>query len=376
VALAHDWLTGMRGGERVLEVLAGLFPEAELYTLFHIPGSASAPIERMRIHTSFLQRLPSLRRVYRYALPLFPRAVESFDLSGAELVVSSSHCVAKGIRKPPGALHVCYCHTPMRYAWDRFDDYFGAGRGNRIPLPLVRRAVGRLRDWDRESARGVDRFLANSHHVADRILRCYGRPAEVIPPPVDTSRFRPSPAGAPGGHYLVVSALVPYKRVDVAVEAFRGTGRRLRVVGDGPCLETLRRGAGAEVEFLGHVDDARLLREYRVCRAVLMPGVEDAGIVPLEAMACGRPVIARNEGGVPEVIVPPGGGQPATGLLYDGAEAADLRRALERFEAEAAPFDPGPIRRHAESYDIEVFRDRLRAALGLDEEMRSRRASR
>jgi len=261
VALVHDWLTGMRGGERVLEMLAEMFPEAHLFTLFHLRGSASPRLEALPETTSFLQRFPFLRRAYRYYLPLFPRAAESLDLTGYDLVISSSHCVAKGVRRRRGALHVCYCHTPMRYAWDRFDDYFGAGRGSRVPRPLARRVAARLRRWDRHSARRVDRFLANSRHVAGRIRAFYGRSSEVIPPPVDIERFRPATGAAPGEAYLIVSALVPYKRIEVALQAFRGSGRSLRIVGDGPQAARLRRIAGPEVRFLGRVDDATLLRE-------------------------------------------------------------------------------------------------------------------
>ena len=365
VALVHDWLIGMRGGECVLEVLAGLFPDAQIHTLFHVKGSVSPALEARDIRTSFLQRLPFLRRIYRYALPLFPLAIESLDVSGSRLVISSSHCAAKGARKAAGARHICYCHTPMRYAWDRFDDYFGRGRGSMIPLPVLRWLLGRLRSWDRESARGVDRFLANSHYVADRIQRYYGRQAEVIPPPVDTERFRPADPLPGGGDYLLVSAMVPYKRVDVAVEAFRGGVRRLRAVGSGPCLPALQRSAGPNVTFLGHVDEETLVREYQGCRALVLPGVEDAGIVPLEAMACGRPVIARDEGGVPEVVVAPGAGPNPTGILYDGDDSEELKAALDRFESMETDFNPAALRRHARAYDTTVFRDRLRSALGI-----------
>jgi len=371
IALVHDWLTGMRGGERVLEVLAGTFPGAVLFTLFHLPGSVSPTLEALPRTTSFLQRLPFLKATYRYYLPLFPHAIQSLDLSGYSLVISSSHCVAKGVRVDPGALHLCYCHTPMRYAWDRFDDYFGPGSGSRIPRPVARSAARRLRRWDASSAERVTRFLANSRHVAGRIERYYGRSAQVIPPPVDTRRFQPG--GDPAGDdYLLVAALVPYKKVERALDAFRGSGRRLRVIGDGPERTRLQRLAGPEVTFLGRVSEAQLVQEYQRCRALLMPGVEDAGIAPLEAMACGRPVIALDDGGVPEVIAANGSDSP-TGILFAEPTAASLDAALDRFESVEAQFDAAAIRRHALGYEIDVFRRRILDAV--EEATKSRQAA-
>jgi glycosyltransferase involved in cell wall biosynthesis len=362
VALVHDWLTGMRGGERVLEVLASLLPGAHLFTLFRVPGSVSPALEALPTTTSFLQHLPLLERGYRYYLPLFPRAIRSLDLRGYSLVVSSSHCVAKGVAVDLGAVHLCYCHTPMRYAWDRFDDYFGTAGGSRVPRPLARSVLSRLRRWDVATSAGVTRYLANSRHVAGRIARCYGRTARVIPPPVDTDAFHPV-SDTPRDEYLMVSALVPYKRIDRALEAMQRSGRRLRIVGEGPERSRLERLAGGSATFLGRLPESDLVREYSRCRALLMPGVEDAGIAPLEAMACGRPVIALNAGGVPEVVVPPGNGKAPTGLLFDEPTAAGLARALERFESLQAGFDPVAIRRHAQLYDEAVFRERLQEAI-------------
>jgi len=351
----------MRGGEKVLEVLAETYPDATLFTLFHLPGSVSRTLEALPRTTSFLQRFPFLERAYRYYLPLFPRAIESLDLSGYSLVISSSHCVAKGVRVDPDAVHLCYCHTPMRYIWDGFDDYFGPGNGNRIPRLVARSAARRLRRWDVSSAGGVTRFLANSHHVAARIKRCYGRSAQVIPPPVDTRRFQPA-ADPSGDHYLLVAALVPYKKVERAVDAFRGSGRTLRVIGDGPQRSRLERLAGPEVTFLGRVSDAQLLQEYQQCRALLMPGVEDAGIAPLEAMACGRPVIALDDGGVPEVMAS-AGAKAATGVLFPEPSAESLSAALHEFEAMESQFDAEAIRQHALTYRISVFHGRILAAV-------------
>ena len=360
VALVHDWLTGMRGGERCLEVFAELFPEADLFTLLHVPGSVAPVIERRRIVTSFLQRLPQAERRYRHYLPLFPAAVRAFDLRGYDLVLSSSHAVAKSVRVPAGALHVCYCFTPMRYVWDLYDDYFGprAGPVTRLLMPPV---AAWLRRWDRKTARGVHHFVAISRFVADRIRRAYGREADVIYPPVDVSRFRVEEA--PGEFYLVVSALTPYKRVDLAVEACNRLGRQLRVVGSGPEERRLRALAGPTVEFLGWRDDAEIADLYARARALLFPPLEDFGITPLEAMAAGRPVIAFGEGGARETVVPPGEGEPPTGLFFARQTVDDLSAAIQRFEASAHQFEPKALRRRAEAFDRPVFRERMQAYL-------------
>jgi glycosyltransferase involved in cell wall biosynthesis len=266
----------MRGGEKVLLSLARLFPGAPIFTLLHVRGSVSPELESREIRTSFVQRLPAAARRYRHYLPLFPAAAESFDLAGFDLVLSSSHCVAKGVRPAPGAIHLSYCHTPMRYVWDRYDDYFGPGRASPLARLAIRPIAARLRAWDARTAPRVHGFVANSRYVADRIRRCYGRESEVIPPPVDTEFFTPGP-DVPGQYDLVVSALAPYKRIELALEAYRGSGRRLRVVGTGPEAARLRALAPREAEFLGQVTDAELRELYRGCRAALMPGVEDAG---------------------------------------------------------------------------------------------------
>ena len=360
VALVHDWLTGMRGGERCLEVFAELFPAADLYTLLHVPGSVSPAIESRRIVTSFIQRLPQAERRYRHYLPLFPAAVRAFDLSGYDLVLSSSHAVAKGVRVPPGALHVCYCFTPMRYVWDLYDDYFGAraSLAARLTMPPV---AAWLRRWDRRTAAGVHHFVAISRFVADRIRRAYGREADVIYPPVDVSRFRVDEG--PGEFYLVVSALTPYKRVDLAVEACNRLGRRLLVVGSGPEEPRLRALAGPTVELLGWRDDAQIAELYARCRALLFPPLEDFGITPLEAMAAGRPVIAFGEGGARETVVGLGEGEPPTGLFFARQRVEDLTEAIRRFEASAPQFEPKALRRRAEAFDRPLFRERVHAYL-------------
>jgi glycosyltransferase involved in cell wall biosynthesis len=360
VALVHDWLTGMRGGERCLEVFCELFPDADLFTLLHVPGSVAPIIERRRIVTSFIQRLPGAATHYRSFLPLFPAAVARFDLAGYDLVLSSSHCVAKGVRPAPGALHVCYCFTPMRYVWDLYDDYFGTGAGvlTRALMPPVAAA---LRRWDRRSSRRVDHFVAISHHIADRIARCYGRTADVIHPPVDVGRVLLGEGS--GDFYLVVSALVPYKRVDLAIGAAARLGRPLIVIGTGPEEARLRRAAGPGVTFLGWRSDAEVAELYARCRAVLFPGVEDFGIVPLEAMAAGRPVIALAQGGALETVVDVSSALAPTGVLFRRQTVEALVDAIREFEATADRFEPKALRAHAERFDRERFRDRVAAYL-------------
>ena len=360
VALVHDWLTGMRGGERCLEVFAELFPRADLYTLLHVPGSVSGVIENRRVVTSFIQRLPRAEQRYRHYLPLFPAAVRAFDLSGYDLVLSSSHAVAKSVRIPAGVRHVCYCFTPMRYVWDLYDDYFGAraGMAARLLMPPV---AAWLRRWDRATASGVHHFVAISRFVADRIRRTYGRHADVIYPPVDVSRFRLD--DSPGDFYLVVSALTPYKRVDLAVEACNRLGRRLLVVGSGPEAARLRALAGPTVELLGWRGDAETAELYARCRALLFPPLEDFGITPLEAMAAGRPVIAFGRGGARETVVPPGEGEAPTGLFFDHQTVDDLVDAIRRLESGAIAFEPKALRRRAEGFDRPLFRERVQAYL-------------
>ncbi len=357
VALVHDWLTGMRGGERCLEVACELFPDAPLFTLLHVPGSVSPQIENRRIVTTFVNRLPRAASAYRYYLPVFPAAARQLDLRGFDLVLSLSHCVAKGVTPAPGALHLCYCFTPMRYVWDLYDDYFGSRAGLlvRLGMPVVGAA---LRRWDRRTRR-VDHFLAISAHIAERIHRAYGREADVLHPPVDTQRFGISDAVE--DFYLVVSALTPYKRVGLAVEAARRLGRRLLVVGTGPDERRLRALAGPTVEFLGWRSDVEVATLYSRCRAVLFTAVEDFGIVPLEAAAAGRPTIALARGGALETMVGLDASEEAPSAVFFDAQTVDaLVAAIRRFEAAEARFDPKALRARAERFDRRTFKDRLR----------------
>jgi glycosyltransferase involved in cell wall biosynthesis len=343
----------MRGGEKVLLSLARLFPTAPIFTLLHVKGSVAAELEAREIHTTFVQRLPAVETHYRRYLPLFPAAAASLDLSGFSLVVSSSHCVAKGVRVDPGALHLCYCHTPMRYVWDRYDDYFGPGRVSGLAAAVIPHVAEALRGWDVATAGRVHRYAANSAHVAGRIRRLYGRDAAVIPPPVDTDFFTPD-GRDPGDYDLVVSALVPYKRIELILDAYRGGARRLKVVGGGPEAPRLRALAGRETEFLGPVDDVALRELYRGCRALVMASVEDFGIVPLEAMACGRPAVVFAEGGGRETVLP---GQ--TGVLFHEPTASALRAAVDSLEA--LRFNTTALRAHAEAHSRPVFEARFRA---------------
>jgi glycosyltransferase involved in cell wall biosynthesis len=359
VAIVHDWLTGMRGGEKVLEGLLELFPRAEIFTLLHVPGSVSPAIESRTIHTSFVQRLPGVERRYRSYLPLFPTAVERFDLRGFDLVLSSSHCVAKGARAD--APHLSYCHTPMRYVWDQFGAYFGPGRAP-LPTRMAARAFAPgLRSWDQRTAARVHRFVANSEHVRERIHRCYGRDATVVYPPVELERFQP--AVAREDFYLVVSALAPYKRVDLAIEALRALGRPLVVVGSGPESERLRALArGADVRFTGWASDDEVALLLGRCRALLLPGVEDFGITPVEAQAAGAPVIAYGDGGALETVIKPDeNGNGGTGVFFHDLTPKCLARAVERFES--LRFEPAVLLANARRFSRERFLREMRLAI-------------
>ncbi|HEY2383252.1 MAG TPA: glycosyltransferase [Terriglobia bacterium] len=348
VAIIHDWLNGMRGGEKVLEGLLGIFPGATIYTLLHERGKVSAFIESHRIVTSWLNRMPGVYRHYRNFLPLFPAAIESFDLSEFDLIVSSSHSVAKGIR-PGRAPHISYCHTPMRYVWDAEDDYrFGPAR--RLAMRCLRDS---LQHWDCEAAGRVHEFIANSQFVRERIRSYYGRDAAVIYPPVDTQFFRPSTTGLRGGFYLAAGALVPYKRFDLIVEAFNRMGRRLIVAGHGSELARLRRIAGRNVEIRGSVSDGELRRLYQTAKGLVVAAREDFGIVSVEAQSCGCPVIAYGAGGSPEIIR-----DGINGILYAEQDADDIARAVLRADSMAWPAER--VRHHVEAFSRETFENKIR----------------
>ena len=373
VALVHDWLTGMRGGEKCLDALCELFPSADLFTLIHARGSVSPTIEERRITTSALQHLPGIRRWYRFCLPAMPAAIESLDLGRYDLVVSTSHCVAKGAVTRPEALHICYVHTPMRYAWDLWPEYL-AGRSAAFRLAAAP-LLNYLRMWDVTSANRVDRFLANSTFVAQRIRKYYGRASTVLHPPVDTGFFRPD--GERREHYLIVAAMVPYKGVELALRAFDGFDRRLVVVGEGHLRSRLVRHAGNNVEFAGRVSDETLRRLYADCRALILPGPEDFGIAPVEAQASGRPVIALGRAGVLDSVHPLNRApsfisgtagehgharSPApTGVFFSEPTVEALRAAVVYFERNEQEFEPEALRANALRFDRKIFLERMRS---------------
>ncbi|MGZ5958446.1 MAG: glycosyltransferase [Myxococcaceae bacterium] len=358
VALVHDWLTGRRGGELVLAQLVRLFPESEIFTLLHVPGSVGPDVESRPIHTSPLQHLPGIEQRYRATLPLMPAALRALDLRGFDLVISSSHCVAKGARVPAGTPHLAYVHSPMRYMWDQFDAYFGPGRAS-LPVRLAATAARpALQAWDRRTAADPDVLVANSDHVARRIARFWGRQAEVIHPPVALGRFAlPSSPPGEGAYFLWLGALAPYKRVDLAVEAFRRSGHLLWIAGDGQDARLLRSGLPPNVRWLGKVSDAEVPELYRGARALVFPGEEDFGIAPLEALASGRPVIALARGGALETLT------PDTSVFFDAPTPEALVAALGRFEASERTFDPARARARAELFSEERFRAAIRARL-------------
>ena len=358
VALVHDWLVTLRGGERVLEALCELFPDADLYTLIHQPGTMPPAIENRRIYTSFLQHIPGIHTRYRHFLPLFPRAIESFHLHGYELVLSSSHCVAKGIRKPPGARHLSYVHAPMRYMWDLFDDYFGPSRASR-PVRLAATAVRPwLQRWDRETSADVDRFIANSRNIATKIRRFWDRDAGVVHPPVDLERFCASSleGTGQGGYFLWLGAFAPYKRLDIALEAFRTLDAPLWVVGSGQDAARLTSGPlPPHIHFLGNVSDAEVPALYRNARALLFTGEEDFGLTPLESQATGRPVIAYAKGGVLETVT------PRTGLFFSEQTPVALAAAVRQFDTWEARFRPEEARAQAQRFAKAAFHRAIQA---------------
>jgi glycosyltransferase involved in cell wall biosynthesis len=358
VALIHDWLTGMRGGEKVLEALCGLFPDADVYTLLHVPGSVSPVIESHTIKTSFIQKLPFAPSRYRSYLPLFPAAIEQFDLRGYDLVLSSSHCAAKGVIPPPDAFHLCYCHTPMRYVWDMYADYFGPGKIKGASKMLIPFFANALRTWDAANSVRVDRFVANSAHVQSRILKYYGRKADVVHPPVETRHTRLSETD--DGYFLVVSAFAPYKRIELAVSAFNRLNEKLLIVGSGPEEKRLKELAGPNITFAGWADPENLSAYYAGCRALVFPGEEDFGMVPVEAQCWGKPVIAFGRGGALETVrgqwSDAAGKPPAscTGVFFRRQSVDDVVGAVKVF-SNWRPV-PKKIREHALKFDASVFK--------------------
>lgn len=354
VALCHDWLTGMRGGERVLELLCRRFPSASIHTLLHNRDAVSRTINQHAIHTSWLQHVPGIMRHYRLFLPVLPAAVDALRIPEKDLLISTSHCVAKSARPKGRTRHLCYCFTPMRYAWTFYREYFGS---NPVKALLLRPLLAALKAWDRRTAQRVDRFVAISRHVRQRLRDYYGRDADVVYPPVDLRAWTPSEQQR-GDFDLIVSALVPYKRIDLAVQTYTRLGRRLTVVGVGGERTRLEAMAGPSVSFLGWQEDDAVLDLYRRCRMLVFPGEEDFGLVPLEAQACGCPVLAYGRGGVLETVV-----EGKTGLFFDAQSEGSLTEGLKR--SETSSWDTRVIRAHAEGFGIDQFYH------GMDESIRA-----
>ncbi|TMM51054.1 glycosyltransferase [Sulfitobacter sabulilitoris] len=349
VAIVHYWLVGMRGGERVLEELVRLYPQADIYTHVADRASLSDVLNSRPITETFIARLPGARKHYQKYLGFMPRALEELDLTGYDLVISSESGPAKGVIVPPDAAHVCYVHTPMRYIWDHYGPY--RDRLGWLGRMYFSGLAHRLRVWDVTSAARVDRFVANSTFIARRIRRFYNRDATVVHPPVDLEAYRlPRDAGT-RDYYLFVSQLVPYKRADLVIEAFRDLDHRLLVVGDGSQRAELERNLPSNVELLGRVAGENLPALYQGAKALIFPAEEDFGIVPVEAMACGTPVLAYGRGGVCDSVV-----DGKTGLFFDRQDTTAIREVVARFERRAADFDPVGISDHAAGFGAERFR--------------------
>jgi glycosyltransferase involved in cell wall biosynthesis len=351
--LVHDWLNGMRGGEKCLARLCERWPDAPLFTLFHDRGRVSPTIEQRPVATSLLQYVPGKSSFYRYLLPVMPLAAR-WKLPPCDLVISLSHCVAKAANPPPGVPHVCYCFTPMRYAWHMREAYFSRFKGPKGWI--IRRLLSRLRRWDRATAERVTHFVAISRTIQSRIRDCYGRDSKVIYPPVDTDYYCPSDARREE-YYLVVSAFAPYKRIDLAVEACSRLGRQLVVIGTGQDDGHLRSKAGKHVTFLGWQSDESIREHFRRCRALLFPGEEDFGIVPVESQACGTPVIAFGRGGAAETVVPLDLSDGPTGVFFHEQTVDALVDAILQFETRSGEFDPAAVRRQAVQFHPRRFDD-------------------
>ncbi len=354
-ALVHDYLNQAGGAERVVEALHELYPESPIYTSFYDREKMPDVFRKMDIRTSFMQHLPLMRRHFKKYLPLYPFAFESFDLSGYDLIVSSSAAWGKGVKKHRGATHICYCHSPMRFVWKR-ENYLEKEKFGSTMKAMLHPVLEWLKRWDLKTSEGVDHFIANSKATAERIRMFYGRDAEVIHPPVDTSFFKPYNGGSKD-FFLIVSRLNPYKHIDLAVEAFNELGLPLYIIGAGPDAGRLRSLAGQNITFLGKLPDDEIVKYYSQCRAYILPGEEDFGLTPVEAQACGRPVIAFKAGGALESVV-----EGITGIFFEEPEKASLAEAVVKFNRMS--FDPDEIRSQAMAFDKEVFKKKMREFIG------------
>jgi glycosyltransferase involved in cell wall biosynthesis len=353
IAVVHDYFNQLGGAEKVAEELYCMLPNPSLFATVALPDCMPPRLQNIQVGTSWMQRLPKLRDYYRLYFVLYPFAVGSMDLSAYDLVISSSSGYAKGVRTASNAIHVCYCHTPMRWAWS-YQNYAkrsSFGLSQRALLPMFIRG---LRYWDKEASRQPDHFVANSKAVAERIQRLYQRSAEVIHPPIETGRFRPSSERE--DYYLVLSRLVPYKRIDLAVKACTQRKKKLVVIGDGPDRQNLEAMAGPSVSFLGRASDQQVEHYAARCRALLFPGEEDFGMAPVEVAAAGRPTIAYRAGGALETIV-----ENVTGLFFDQPTPESLGDAIETFERQQ--WSPAVLRKHSKTFAVPVFQERFRSFL-------------
>ena len=354
IALVHDYFIQMGGAERVAIAMHDSFPAAPMYTTVALPHRLPQRLRGADLRTSAMQWLPGIEHRFRQYFMLYPLAVEHFDLSEYDLIFSSSSGYAKGVRRGPNAIHVCYCHTPMRWAW-RYEDYVARERFGGVARSALPLFMWGLRKWDLRAAQQPNYYIANSHLVAQRIKQIYGRDAVVIPPPIDVDRFQPTEEV--DDYYLVLSRLVPYKRIDLAIEACKRLSRRLVIIGDGPDRKRLEKLAGPKTEFLGRQPDSRINHYASRCRALLFPGEEDFGMVPLEVNAAGRPVIAFRGGGAVETVV-----EGVTGVFFETPESTALVEAIENFESRS--WDQLELRKHAEKFDQRVFAFRVLQFLG------------
>jgi glycosyltransferase involved in cell wall biosynthesis len=354
IVFVHDWLTGMRGGEKCLESLCKLFPDAKLYTLLHKKGALSPTIENLKPQTSWLGKLPGVHNYYRYLLPFMPSAIESIKIPDCDLVVSLSHCVAKGIIPPKGVPHLCYCFTPVRYAWHMRDDYFEAGEKLSIKKKLAAPVLNHIREWDKKTSERVTHFIAISKTIQSRISDCYSRESSVVYPPVDTEFYTPTNAQRED-FYLVVSAFAPYKRIDLAIESCKALGKKLVIIGTGQDEKRLRSLAGPQTHFLGWQTDASIRDHMQRCSALLFPGFEDFGIVPVEAQACGTPVIALGKGGATETIIGRESSNEATGLFFAEPSVECMTNAIEEFDKEKNFYNSHASRKFALTFNQKNF---------------------
>lgn len=349
VAIIHDWLNGMRGGEKVLEEILDFFPDADIFTLFLEEEKISEKIKSHKITPSSLNKYPFVRKKYRYFLPLFPGAVEEFNLQDYELIISISHCVAKGIIPFPGSLHFGYVNSPMRYIWDQYYSYFGQVKG--LKKSYIKRQFTRLRTWDVTSSARVDHFIGNSSFIKERIHRYYHREAEVIHPPVDTDFYQPL-ENPQRDYFITVSALVPYKGTELLVRTFNETGDKLIVVGKGPEEKKLKKIAGKNIEFKKDISDEKLKTLYQNAIAFVYAGIEDFGIVFAEAQACGTPVVAYKKGGVLDIVT------EGTGILFENCMEADLKNAVEKIKK--MDFNASFLRKNSLKFSKKQFKDKFK----------------